>query len=212
MKGTTHLAIGVTIGMGAAAYFPFSFKSAGLYVAISAFSALSADLDGPSLLSRRIGQLSRWIRESIVWLGAVLVAGLAYQYVINEHVNMEWTMGAFIIFLLGFITKEGIIRNAIVSLIGAVLMFIGWQSHMYWLIGFGLFVAWAPWLSHRGLTHTIWAVIFWGMIGYGLEQQLQVEGIMAVSVLGYVSHLVADTLTPRGVKWFYPLYKKSIRL
>ncbi|MBW7461523.1 metal-dependent hydrolase, partial [Paenibacillus sepulcri] len=33
-----------------------------------------------------------------------------------------------------------------------------------------------------------------------------------VATAGYLSHLLADTLTPSGVKWFYPLYKKSVKL
>jgi inner membrane protein len=83
---------------------------------------------------------------------------------------------------------------------------------MNWLIGFGLFVAWAPWLKHRGMTHTIWAVPIWGIIAWGLEKQLQVEGLAITAMLGYLSHLIADTLTPSGVKWLYPLVKKSFKI
>jgi inner membrane protein len=83
---------------------------------------------------------------------------------------------------------------------------------MNWLMGLGLYVAWVPWLNHRGLSHTVWALIIWGAIGWGLEKQLQIQGIAAVAAFGYLSHLVADTLTPSGVKWLYPLFDRTIKL
>ncbi|RKN70094.1 hypothetical protein D7M11_31205 [Paenibacillus ginsengarvi] len=49
-------------------------------------------------------------------------------------------------------------------------------------------------------------------MGWELEHQLQIQGIMMVTIVGYLSHLIADTLTPSGVKWFYPLHKRSIKL
>lgn len=62
------------------------------------------------------------------------------------------------------------------------------------------------------MTHTIWALIGWGAIGWGLESQSGVEGVTAVAIAGYASHLLTDTMTPSGVKWLYPLYKKPIKL
>jgi inner membrane protein len=62
-------------------------------------------------------------------------------------------------------------------------------------------------LDHRGMTHTLWAVVLWGVIGMGLEKQLRIDGIMIVAVAGYASHLLADSLTPNGVKWLYPLIR-----
>ncbi|WP_409346412.1 metal-dependent hydrolase [Paenibacillus sp. MBLB4367] len=212
MKGSTHLAIGTAIGAVAAAYYPFTWKHAALYVAVSAFSALSADLDGPSMLSSKLGKASKLLREFVLWGGVLLMAGVLYLFLMQNRFYPELTAAAVMVFLLGFVAKEGVIRNALVSVIGCGLIYAGWSMQMNWLMGFGLFVVWAPWLKHRGMTHTVWAVILWGAIGWGMENQLQVEGIAAVSVLGYVSHLVADTLTPAGVKWLYPLYKKSIKL
>ncbi|CAH1197575.1 hypothetical protein PAECIP111893_00827 [Paenibacillus plantiphilus] len=212
MKGTTHLAIGAAIGVAASIYYPFTVNNAALYLTVASFSALSADLDGTSLLSSKLGKLSKLLRELFLWGGMLLLAAVAYFYYIGEPLSREYALISGAIFLLGMITKQGVIRNALVSAIGCALMIVGLSYAMNWLIGLGLFIAWAPWLSHRGMTHTVWAVLIWGAIGWGLEQQLHVAGITAVSVAGYLSHLLADTLTPSGVRWLYPLYKKSIKM
>ena len=117
-----------------------------------------------------------------------------------------------LLLLLGLVAKRGVIRNAIVSLTGGGLLVFGWLHGYDWLVGLGGFVVWAPWLKHRGMTHTLWALIGWGAIGWGLERQSGVVGVAAVAVAGYASHLLADTMTPSGVKWLYPLYKKPFKL
>jgi len=212
MKGTTHFIIGAAIGAAASLLHPFDLQHASIYVAVAGFSALSADLDGPSLLVSKVSKLSRWLRSSALWIGVLLVAVVGYLYLAQARFYPVFTAIAVMLFLLGLVAKEGVIRNALLSLIGAAIIYAGWRYGQNWLMGFGLFVGWVPWLKHRGMTHTVWAIPLWGLIGSGLENQLQIDGIAAVSVAGYTSHLLADTLTPSGVKWFYPLYKKSIKL
>ncbi|GIO30147.1 MULTISPECIES: metal-dependent hydrolase [Paenibacillus] len=212
MKGSTHLAIGVAIGAAAAAHYPFTLEHAAIYVAVSALSALSPDLDGPSMLSAKIGQFSKWLREMLYWSGLLLIVILAWLYFAKHFFVMEYSLAALSLFLLGLIIKDGLFRNIFVCAIGVALAYVGLSRQMPWLIGFGLFVAVAPWLKHRGLTHTVWALALWAYIGSGLEEQLRVEGIMLVATAGYLSHLVADTLTPSGVKWLYPILKKSFKL
>jgi inner membrane protein len=213
MKGSTHLIIGSAIGLAAAAYYrPFTLNNAALYLAVSAFSALSADLDGESMITSKLGKLTRLLRELVLWTGLVMTGASIYLYFKLHLSYSEFSTFAVMLLLLGFVTKAGIIRNGLVSLFGAVLIYTGWLFKMNWLIGFGLFIAVVPWLKHRGMSHTLWALMYWGGIGIGLEQQLQIEGIALVSVAGYFSHLLADTLTPNGVKWLFPIYKKSFKL
>lgn len=212
MKGSTHFVIGAALGSAGALYYRMDFQTGALCVAVAAFSALSADLDGRSVLSSKLSKTSKFIRESIFGLGFLLLASVLYFYLIGHTFYPYAAAAASSVFLLGCVLREGIIRNFLLSVIGCGLMYWGWAAGMYWLAGLGLFVAWAPWLKHRGMTHTVWAVLFWGAISWGLERQIAVEGIALVSVAGYLSHLVADSLTPGGVKWLFPLYKKSIRL
>ncbi|MFD1957500.1 metal-dependent hydrolase [Paenibacillus thailandensis] len=212
MRGTTHLAIGVGIGVIASAYYPFTATAAALYIGTAAFSALSADLDGPSMLSSKIGKVSKLLRNVMLWAGILLAAFTAGLYAVKGVFSLELTAASAVVLLIGFITKQGFIRNALVSAIGAGLVYAGWSLGKSWLIGLGVFIVWAPWLSHRGLTHTLWAVLAWGWIGTELEKDIGLEGIANAAIAGYVSHLLADTLTTNGVKWLYPFYKKSFKL
>ncbi|KIL34210.1 metal-dependent hydrolase [Cohnella kolymensis] len=211
MKGSTHFAIGAAIGAAASLYYPFSFNNAALYLSVASFSALSADLDGTSLLSSTLGKVSKSLRDIVLWAGVLLSGVTAYLYFMDDRIHLTVSVVAVTLLLLGFVSKEGIIRNILVSMVGLGLLYAGWYSELNWLMGLGGFVAWVPWLKHRGLTHTIWAVMLWGALGWGLQNHLQVPGIMSVSIAGYVSHLLADTFTPAGVKWLFPLYNRSIK-
>ncbi|TFE19564.1 metal-dependent hydrolase [Cohnella luojiensis] len=212
MTGKTHLAIGGVIGAAACLYYPFQANHAMIFLSVAGFSALSADLDGPSLLSGKIDKISKLLRELFLWGGIVLAAVLAYLYFDQGQFYRTYTVSAVVLLLLGFVTREGIFRNALVSVVGGVILYLGWTYQLNWLMGFGLFVGWVPWLDHRGMTHTIWALGLWGAIGWGLEKHLHIDGITVVAVAGYASHLLADTLTPQGVKWLYPIYKRSIKV
>lgn len=53
-------------------------------------------------------------------------------------------------------------------------------------------------VKHRGTTHTIYAVIFVGLLGWWLFGW---KFGFSLS-LGYLLHLAMDASTPMGVKWF----------
>ncbi|TYP72743.1 metal-dependent hydrolase [Paenibacillus methanolicus] len=212
MKGRTHLTIGIGIGAVCSALYADSLQSAGIYLAVAGFSSLSADLDGTSMLSSKLGKLSRLLRSLFVWGGAGgLAACVALYFGADWSRTPVWIVSG-LAFMLGLLTQSGFLRDLLVSLIGAGLVFYGWPSGMTWLIGLGVFIAIAPWLNHRGMTHTVWAAAAWAWIGLEFEGHYHVEHAGLVAVYGYLSHLIADTLTPSGVKWFYPLLNKSLKL
>ena len=73
-------------------------------------------------------------------------------------------------------------------------------------------------LSHRGLTHTIWAALLTGgvlaLIAYCFEP-LALTGKREESRYGFITgfggictHLAGDVITPMGIKPFYPLLTK----
>ncbi|SDX22112.1 metal-dependent hydrolase [Paenibacillus sp. CF384] len=212
MKGTTHLAIGVAIGVVAAATHPITLTNAAAFIIVAAFSALSADLDGTNMLSSKLSKPARIIRALMLWGGVAAGAAAGYLYWFEDEFYPYLTIAAAAEFLLGLISRNGMIRDALVSIIGLGLLYAGYAIGHHWLMGLGVYVAWVPWLNHRGLTHTVWAVVAWGAIGWGLEQQLEIEGIAYTAISGYLSHLIADTLTPSGVKWLYPLTKKTFKM
>lgn len=62
-------------------------------------------------------------------------------------------------------------------------------------------------LGHRTLTHSIFFMLLTGI----LLIVLNVNTIYVISaVLGVISHLLLDMLTPRGVTLFFPVNKKIV--
>jgi inner membrane protein len=59
-------------------------------------------------------------------------------------------------------------------------------------------------LGHRGLTHS--AVALLGLVLLLQHEQFQ-RGVVAALAVGYLSHLAADMLTPRGLRLAWPLQK-----
>jgi len=67
-----------------------------------------------------------------------------------------------------------------------------------------------PFLTHRGVTHTIWfALAVGGVLGGGVWVARGDPTLAAfaagVGVLSIVAHLLADVITPAGVAVFWPL-------
>ncbi len=58
--------------------------------------------------------------------------------------------------------------------------------------------------KHRGFLHSLIAVALLGFIFLGFFPDLPKEVVIAV-LLGYLSHLVTDGITPAGIPWFWPL-------
>lgn len=68
-------------------------------------------------------------------------------------------------------------------------------------------------LGHRGITHSL--IVVFGLLAFlrfAWDKVTPQEGAYLVAfVLGYLSHLVGDFLTPRGIPLFWP-YKKNYRV
>ena len=67
---------------------------------------------------------------------------------------------------------------------------------------------------HRGLTHTpIFAGLIIAALYYFLQQHIKYCDPICIGLaVGILSHLVLDTLTERGVMWFWPIVPKHLRL
>jgi len=67
---------------------------------------------------------------------------------------------------------------------------------------------------HRGLTHTpIFAGLIIAVLYYFLQQRIKYCDPICIGLaVGIFSHLVLDTLTERGVMWFWPITPKHLRL
>jgi inner membrane protein len=65
----------------------------------------------------------------------------------------------------------------------------------------GKYNVFAAIMLHRGITHSLLATGIIAAIG------LLISPIMVWVAVGYLSHLLADSLTPSGIRWLYPFRK-----
>lgn len=65
-------------------------------------------------------------------------------------------------------------------------------------------------LEHRGITHSLSGMVVFVAIMQVLLYVTGIETSILAFMLGYLSHLVADSMTPSGVEVFYP-FKFKIR-
>lgn len=56
--------------------------------------------------------------------------------------------------------------------------------------------------KHRTYTHSIFFMLFVGVIGLIFHINIW---LTAGLLLGILSHLLLDSTTPMGIRWFYPL-------
>jgi membrane-bound metal-dependent hydrolase YbcI (DUF457 family) len=78
----------------------------------------------------------------------------------------------------------------------AFLPDIDWRMQYSWHMG----------NVHRKVLHNVWVLIVLVILTYLLSNSLFLSfGI----IIGFVSHLIADSFTKKGVFWLYPLGKDS---
>ena len=100
------------------------------------------------------------------------------------------------------------------------------------LVGLALMIALAmvpdwdhrvPGIEHRGVTHTLaFAVVVGAVVAYGARVAAGATGPLTppraaafgffVGTMAVVVHLVADALTPAGVRPFWPLWGRTFTL
>ncbi|SDK40115.1 inner membrane protein [Catalinimonas alkaloidigena] len=205
MRGISHLAIGITTGAAIAALSPaVPFSVTGLTVA--AVSSLAPDLDHPeSRISRRISFSHVYLKALI----CILAVGLAVYSYIHTHGEQQTLLLeiSLVGVLIGAFMRETTARRFMLLFTALMLIAGGVYLGEHWLYLLGGFVGISPFTPHRSWTHTVWAVGFWLYLGDQTEKALHVPGLAWSAVAGYVSHLVADTLTKNGVKWLFPLWE-----
>ena len=211
MRGSSHLAIGLITGVAVAGLAPgIPFSLAG--IALAGFSSLAPDLDHPeSRLSKRLGFTQNYVRWAFA-AGALALAAFAYfQRVPGSEQRLYYT-AALAFGLIGVGMQGGSARRLALLFTGLGTVVAGLYTEQLWLSLLGTFVALAPFTAHRSWTHTIWATALWTYIGYLADQHLGWRGVALYAGTGYASHLVADTLTKAGVRWFLPISEYSFKV
>ncbi|MBC6991023.1 metal-dependent hydrolase [Hymenobacter sp. BT491] len=211
MRGSSHLAIGLITGVavgGLVTGIPFS--PAG--IALAGFSALAPDLDHPeSRLSQRLGFSRNYVRLAFVVAAGGLAAYTHFMLPQGPDRRMGFT-AALSFGLIGIAMQGGSARRLALAFTGILTVLAGLYFEFLWLSLLGAFVALAPFTSHRTWTHTLWAAGLWTYIGYLANQSLGWHGVAQFAGAGYVSHLIADSLTKAGVKWLMPFSETAFKI
>jgi inner membrane protein len=211
VRGSSHLAIGLITGVAVACLVPgVPLSPAG--IALAGFSSLAPDLDHPgSRLSKRLGFTQQYVRWAFVLVAAGLALYTHFQLPPGPDRRMGFT-AALAFGLLGAAMQGDSTRKLALLFTGLCTVVAGLYTEFVWLSMLGLFVSVAPFTSHRSWTHTLWATGLWTYIGHLADQSLGWHGVALFAGGGYVSHLLADTLTKAGVKWLMPLTDFSVKL
>lgn len=222
VEGHTHLAVGV--GIGVIASFNQPLEHIPIVLLASGVASLAADLDGNNLLNKHVTKTVKQFKKvGLVIAMAIMVLSVASIFFDEKSLsflNSDWftLQNKLIVFcvgavVLGFaLSSHETLKNILMSIIGLILIYYAASNGLWWLVMLAFFIGGAGWFSHRGATHTIWALSYWGLMSYLLEQSIGIEGLTLISVLSYLSHIIGDMLTKRGVKFLHPLTNRVFRL
>ncbi|QHW35567.1 metal-dependent hydrolase (plasmid) [Paenibacillus rhizovicinus] len=195
MMGKSHLVIstGVTLSVLGMANQHITLPIA----AVTVVSALLPDIDEPNslLLSRTIPtRILRFIQLALVALGGFLF--------FFSQAYAPWNIVlAALIGVVSFMPTRSL-RNVAMILIGAGLILFG-HTYIPWSYIIGSLIILCALLPHRGLTHTVYGVAGWAAILYFSTASYD-DTIWLAGGLSYLLHLLADSLTNRGIRPLHP--------
>ncbi|MEK3886763.1 metal-dependent hydrolase [Bacillus sp. FSL K6-3431] len=206
MDGKTHFIVGGIVGIGVGKYVGVDLPTAVSLTLLGGCVGLVPDLDVKGTLSKRISLNKKWL---ILLLGLFGLLLIAYSFDNAPGIERWIGLGAGIV-LLTF-PSVFVKQKMMLLLTGLAALMAGFAMQSIWLIMLGIYISIASRLPHRSLTHSIIGLTYFSGIGYYLEQDLQVEGIMLVCILSYASHLVLDMKwlpgNRKGIKLFQPFFK-----
>ena len=222
MKGRTHLTIG--LGIGAVASVSQTPEMIPIVLAATAVASLAPDLDGNNLLNKHVTKTAKQIKKGGQFVGGALIVLSLFSYIFNINflpfLEEGWLtqqnkllflgLGAIIIALS--MRSQETLKNILMSILGLFLLYYAITDELWWLVMFALYIGAAGWFPHRGQTHTIWAVIYWGYMSYMLEMSTGVEHLAIISTMAYLSHILGDMMTIKGVKFLSPITNKVFKI
>lgn len=108
---------------------------------------------------------------------------------------------ARIAYLLAAFATHAVVGTALVATLLEVRPSVGAAAGLAPDLDFLFPQEWGFPFVHRGLTHSPAALTAVLLAGYALDAD---EDLLAAVGVAYLSHLVIDSLTPKGVLWLYP--------
>ncbi|MEH7238974.1 metal-dependent hydrolase [Bacillus sp. JJ1562] len=222
MKGRTHLAVG--LGIGVVATVSQTLETMPIFLVASGVASLAPDLDGNNLLNRRVTKTAKLIKKGGVFVGGILMVLSLVTFFLDlnflSFIDGKWFNQQNILLLFGWgavilglsLKSQETLKNILMSIFSLFLLYYAGANELWWLVMFALYIGVAGWFAHRGPTHTIWALLYWWYMSHLLEVSTKIDGLALISTIAYLSHIVGDMLTKKGVKFLYPLTNKVFRI
>jgi inner membrane protein len=207
MNGTAHAAVGGAIGYIAANTFQSSPETTVFLIGLGVVSALVPDLDIDGKLRGRITLSHKLLRSVAQLIGILMIFYSSYQ---GTGTANYVGIGIGLAILL---VSSRIKQKHMLILTGIGVLAGGVSLQESWLTLFGVYILIASLVSHRGYTHSLLGVIFFGLIASRLEASLAIQGVYYTCLAGYISHLMTDSrvlpFNKRGIKLFLPVTSRE---
>ncbi|WP_449538619.1 metal-dependent hydrolase [Ferdinandcohnia sp. Marseille-Q9671] len=221
MKGRTHLAIG--LGIGAVASVSQTIEALPVILVATGVASLAPDLDGNNLLNKRVTKTAKLIKKGGLFVGVAIMVMSLVAYFLDlsflSFLDQKWFSQQNILLLFGWgavmiglsLKSQETLKNILMSILSLALLYYAFTNEIWWLVLFAFYIGAAGWFPHRGFTHTIWAIAYWWYMSYLLERSIGVDSLALISTIAYLSHILGDMLTKKGVKFLSPLTNKVFR-
>ncbi|MCM3785751.1 metal-dependent hydrolase [Neobacillus mesonae] len=196
MMGRTHIIVGTGISLSLLHLGGVSLTVPA--VAVALVSSVLPDIDEPnSLLVTRV--LPNWLLR-LVQIALIIAAAIGAFYGMERY---PWNLIlAVLIAIVSFMPSRSL-RQWVMFFIGLGLIVYGGSFHP-WNLLVGSLLILTTLVPHRGLTHTLYGVGVWTFLLYGTTQAYG-DSVWMAGGLSYLLHLIADSLTNRGIKPLPPL-------
>ncbi|HLR51256.1 MAG TPA: metal-dependent hydrolase [Candidatus Avamphibacillus sp.] len=207
MNGTSHAAIGAAGGFIVANALHSDPPTTVFLIGLGSVSGLVPDLDIDGKLSGRITFSHKVIRTVARLIGFMMIF-----YSFYGGTGTERLIGAGIgVLIIGI--ASSIKQKHMLMITGAGVLTGGLSLEETWLMLMGVYIILASFVAHRSYTHSIVGVVFFAVIASKWETSLGINGVYYTCLIGYISHLIADSrmlpFNKRGIKLFLPFSSKE---
>ncbi|MEK3986890.1 hypothetical protein CA600_13505 [Paenibacillus sp. VTT E-133280] len=206
MMGRSHLIIstGVTLSVMSLMAHEITIP----VIAVAALSSLLPDIDEPnSLLVRKA------IPEFLLRVLQIALIGAAIYLYFAGIVERPWNIVlALLVGSVSFLPSRKL-RHLVMILIAIALFAFG-EAYDPWNYIAACVLVVSSLVPHRGLTHTLYGVAGWSALLYFASAGINDGGSLWIAGgMSYALHLLADSLTQRGITPLPPVpFKLRLKL
>lgn len=204
MDGKSHLAAGVIFAGFGLMVTDTPLQDSALPLIVGGFSGLAPDLDhSNSTLTKRFSVPVKFL----IGLG-LSISTMYFAYQLYATNTPKWMYLCVIMLGAILLSLTFVMKPKPLLLISGLILFITGLTlpgQSFSLVLFGVYVMIASRLKHRGLTHSLYFLLFWSLICLLAQRETGFSGIWLAGTLGYLSHLLTDDwFTKTKIKWLKP--------